>query len=88
MREYWLQTKEQGRARFIRREVLGGLSFWSILVPAVQVFAHYGHPSMRSIIIGSLIMLPIFLLGGYLTGRWRWSDFEKKYPKDSLPPWE
>jgi hypothetical protein len=34
------------------------------------------------------IMLAIFLLGGYLTGRWRWTDFEKKYPENSLPPWK
>jgi hypothetical protein len=27
------------------------------------------------------IMLPIFLLGAYLTGLWKWKDLEKKYPE-------
>jgi len=27
------------------------------------------------------ILLPVCLLGGYLTGRWKWQDFEKKNPQ-------
>jgi hypothetical protein len=28
-----------------------------------------------------LIMLPIFLLGGYLAGSWKWKDLEKRFPE-------
>jgi len=34
------------------------------------------------------ILLPIFLLGAYLTAHWQWQDLQKKYPEDRLPPWE
>jgi hypothetical protein len=61
--------------------------FWLIVLPAVEVFAVHVS-SLRLIVSSGLIMLPVFLLGGYLTGRWRWDDFEKKYPNASLPPWE
>ena len=44
--------------------------------------------SFRESVVPSLFMLPIFLLGGYLTAVWQWQDFEKKYPEDKLPPWE
>ena len=44
--------------------------------------------SVKTDFLISLIMLPIFLLGGYLTAHWQWQDLQKKYPEDSLPPWE
>jgi hypothetical protein len=43
---------------------------------------------VRSALFTGLIILPIFLLGGYLTGSWKLKDLEKKYPENSLPPFE
>jgi hypothetical protein len=34
-----------------------------------------------SVALTALVMLPVFLLGGYLSGNWKWSDLEKKYPE-------
>jgi hypothetical protein len=46
----------------------------------VEVFGNHGHPSSLQFVVIWVIMLPIFLLGGYLTGSWKWKDLEKKYP--------
>jgi hypothetical protein len=87
LRAHWLRTKAQGRTRFIRREVVFSFLFWLTLTPAVEVFA-VRVSSVRLIAFSSLLTLPIFLVGGYLGGRWKWIDLEKKYPEDSLPSWE
>lgn len=44
--------------------------------------------SVKTDLLTSLIVLPIFLLGGYLTAHWQWQDLQEKYPKDRLPPSE
>jgi hypothetical protein len=88
MREYWRRTKQQGKARFIRRQMLASLLFCMILLPASDLFESRPHATVQTTVLIDLIMLPIFLLGGYLEGRWKWTDLEKKYPEDSLPPWE
>jgi hypothetical protein len=90
-REYWLQRKVRGRTRFIWHEgVLPGLLTCCVVVfvvPAFEAFANRSPFSLRSMMSGRLIIfidLPLFaisLLGGYLTGRWRWTDFEKKHPE-------
>jgi len=67
--------------------MLGSLALWLILMPTLEVFAVHVS-SVRLIVFTSFIMHPIFLIGGYLEGRWRWTDLEQKYPEDSLPPWE
>jgi hypothetical protein len=53
---------------------------WLVVLPAVQMLQYHGQLFSSQFIIGWLILLPIFLLGSYLTGNWRWKDFEKKYP--------
>ena len=89
LRAHWLQTKELGKTRFIWRQVLFSLLSWLTLMPALYwLEGHQLYSSVRSEIFAGLIMPPIFLLGGYLEGLWRWTDLEKKYPADSLPPWE
>jgi len=88
-RKYWLQTKAKGKRRFIWREVL--FSLLICLVVVVGVPALEGHTrsfSVQSAILTVAVMLPICLLGGYLTGSWKWKELEKKYPDNSLPPWE
>jgi hypothetical protein len=88
-RKYWLQTKARGKNRFIWREALFSLPIWLVVVVGVPTFTGNPHSfSVRSALFTGLIILPIFLLGGYLTGSWKWKDLEKKYPENSLPPFE
>jgi len=87
IREYWLRTKEQGKSRFIWRQMLASLLLWLLLTPTVEVLAVHVS-SVPLIVFTSLATLPIFLLGGYLEGRWKWTDLKKKYPAETLPPWE
>lgn len=37
--------------------------------------------SLRFVASLAIVTLPVFLLGGYLSAKWKWSDFEKKYPQ-------
>jgi hypothetical protein len=88
IREYWLRSKEQGRPRFILRQMLASVLFWLILMVGLDLLGDRPHTTVQSMVVINLIMLPIFLLGGYLEGRWKWTDLQKKYPDHSLPPWE
>lgn len=73
-RKYWLDAKARGKTRFIWREAIGSILIWLIVLPAVQVFANHGHFFSLQFVVIWFIMLPIFLLGGYLTGSWKWKD--------------
>jgi hypothetical protein len=53
---------------------------WLILMPALALFGDR-HPFSASNVFIDLIMLPIFLLSGYLNGVWRWNEMDKKYPE-------
>jgi len=80
-REYWAQTRAQGKRRFILREVVFNIILW-LGITAVVGFTGLSRPfSVRSVALTAVVMLPVFLLGGYLSGQWKWSDFEKKYPE-------
>lgn len=85
-RKQWLEAKTVGKARFVRRGMLGSLVIGLVILVGLALFdsAH----SFRESVVPSLVMLPIFLLGGYLTALGQWQDFEKKYPENKLPPWE
>jgi len=88
-RKYWLQTKARGKNRFIWREELFSLLIWLAVVVGVPALGDHPHSfPVRSTVLTGLIILPIFLLGGYLTGSWKWKELEKKYPENNLPPWE
>jgi len=80
-RKYWVTAKALGRTRFIWRDAIGTILIWLFVVPAVWVFGNHGQLFSLEFVVIWLIMLPIFLVGGYLTGSWRWKDFEKKYPE-------
>jgi hypothetical protein len=80
-RKYWLYAKARGRTRFILRDAIGSILIWQIVLPAVQVLGNHGHLFSRQFVVIWPFMLPIFLVGGYLTGSWKWKDFEKKYPE-------
>jgi len=87
-RKAWLQSREQGKSRFLWREVLGSVVTWLVVLPAVEFFGDHQHRFSGEFFLIWFVLLPIFLLGGYLSGGWKWKDLEKKYPEDSLPPWE
>ena len=63
-------------------------SFASGLVVLLGLALFDPSHSFRESIVPALVVLPIFLLGGYLTAVWQWQDFEKKYSEDRLPPSE
>jgi len=80
-RKYWLDAKARGKTRFIWREAARSILVWLIVPPAVQVFGHHEYLFSLQFVVIWLIVLPVVLLGGYLTGSWKWKDFEKKYPE-------
>jgi hypothetical protein len=80
-RKHWLDAKACGKTRFIWREEIGSILIWLIVLPAVQVFGNHGRLFSLQFVGIWLIMLPIFLLSGYLTGSWKWKDLERKYPE-------
>jgi len=72
----------KGRTRFIWREALKQmLVSWLLVPPVVYTFGSKGHILSLEFLSIWLILLPVCLLGGYLTGRWKWQDFEKKNPQ-------
>jgi len=80
-RKYWADAKARWKTRFIQREATGSVLIWLIVLPAVQVLGNHGSWLSGQFVAIWLVMLPIFLLEGYLTGSWRWKDPEKKYPE-------
>lgn len=85
-RKQWLEAKAAGKARFVRRGVVGSFANGLVVLLGLALFdpSH----SFRESIVPALVVLPIFLVGGYLTAVWQWQDFEKKYSEDRLPPWK
>ena len=68
---------EGGRKRFIRGRLLGGLVTWvawSVLMFVFKVWLFSWH----EVVSISLILFPLWMLGAYLSGRWRWNDMVKK----------
>lgn len=86
--KYWLETKVAGKSRFVRRGLLGSLVNGIIILLGLAFLSRSSSHSVKTDVLTSLIVLPIFLLGGYLTANWQWQDLEKKYPGDRLPPRE
>jgi len=85
-RKQWAEAKAAGKSSFVRRGMLGSFVIGLVVLVGLALFDR-SH-SFRESVAPSLVVLPIFLLGGYLTALWQWQDFEKKYPEDKLPPWE
>jgi len=88
VREFWQETKEAGKGRFVRRGVLGSLVNGVVILIVLTLRHAYLRTFQTTDLLAYLIVLPIFLLGGYLTAVWQWQDFEKRFPEDRLPPWE
>jgi hypothetical protein len=86
-RKYWLEIKAQGKNRFIWREILGSLLIWLVVLPAMELFGGHQHPFSGQFLLIWFVLLPIFIVEGYLAGGWKWKDLEKKYPENS-PRWE
>ncbi len=87
-RKQWQQARAAGRDRFILRQVLYVLVFGLILMPTLDSFAFKTNPLSAQSLAIDLVLLPVFVLGGYLEGKWGWQDFEKRYSEDRLPPSE
>jgi hypothetical protein len=51
---------------------------WFFVTSGVALFIDK-HPFAPFDIFIYLIMLPIWLVGGYLNGVWRWKELAKKY---------
>jgi len=47
---------------------------WSALMFLFKVYLFSWH----EVVTLSLILLPIWMLGAYLSGRWRWNDLVKR----------
>ena len=86
-REFVLQTRTRAKGRFIRLQILANLLLGLVVVLGATLLEDRIF-SLRSVVLDLLVLLPICLLGAYLTGGWKWKEFEKKYPEDSLPLWE
>jgi len=87
-RQSWLATKAAGKTRFTLRQMLYQVVFGLILMFLFDWFSFKTSLfSLQNIVI-DLVLLPLFPLCGYLKAKWEWSDLEKKYPADSLPPAE
>lgn len=71
-REYYIHLKKGGKARLLKQELLGNLVFWFLLTaflgftesPHLHSLSHY-------FLFPGSVMLPIFLLYGYLNAGWR-----------------
>jgi len=78
-REYWAQTRPQVKRRFILREMIFNITLWPGITVVVGFTDHPRPFSLWSLALTAIVMLPVLLLGGYLSGQWKWSDFDKKY---------
>jgi len=88
-RKNWLETKERGKYRFIRQEMLFSILIWlaaAFIVPATEASRRKLPLLWGQTAVIDLLLLALCLFGGYLTGRWKWTDFEKKYPGDKPAP--
>ncbi len=84
-KEYWLRMRSGGRSRFIWREMVLKFSFpvWLIWTVLMSLFAFKSQPfSAYKIVSVGLFSLPVWLLSGYLTGKWRWKELDEKYSKE------
>ena|SRR5579863_2466339 len=86
--EAWLYTRARGKKRFILGQMLSTGVTVLLTAIAIDWLNRQGTShSVRSTVFSLVILLPIALLGGYLTGNWKWKDLERRFPDDTLPPW-
>lgn len=76
--EHAVRMMARGKDAFIWRQGIFPTLVNGYLVVLVLQFWPERSSLLEALIIAS-IMLPIFLVGGYLKGRWKWEDLEKKY---------
>lgn len=84
-RKVWIRTKARGRRQFILRQMMAVAVIVLVVAFGIDLLDHHGF-SLALILINVLVLLPIALLGGYFEGRWKWKDFEKRFPEDRLSP--
>jgi hypothetical protein len=72
-REWWLRVKAHGKKQFFLHQFLEILFAWLLILIVLSTRDSF----QLAVLLG---LLPILFLWGYLRGRWRWKDLEKKYP--------
>lgn len=80
-REYLRELKVKGKSHLLKQELLSNLVLWFVIMvgtgwvdsPHLKTLAHY-------FLFPGSVMLPIFLLYGYLNAGWRWKDLSRKFP--------
>jgi hypothetical protein len=79
-RKAWIQTKARGKNRFVWGQVLQNVLIVAAVIGGIE-FLNRTHQvfSLTTLLI-DIGVLSISVLGGFLTGNWKWKDFEKKYP--------
>jgi len=80
-KQYWFRVKPAGRKRFIWRDhVIASFLVWLTMALGLDLFRDNAPSfSASKLVFIDLFSLPIFLLGGYLNGGWRWKQLIKKY---------
>ena len=80
-RQHSLQVIAGGRRRFIwRDQVPQSLIVGLVVTLGLALLGDSAHPfSMQRLVLIGSVTVPLFMLGGYLTGKWRWTELEKKY---------
>jgi hypothetical protein len=79
-REVWFRAKARGKSRFIlKRGILPTFVIGLVVLAVVERFGDRRSPFSLDSAVIDLIMLPVFLIGGYLEGKWKWKDLQKKY---------
>ena len=75
--EYAQQAIANGRARFIRRELVGQLVMFVALMIGLYALDAL-HREARNTFFAVAILLPVWILGGYLQAIWKWKDILRK----------
>ena len=79
-RQFWVRAKTGGRKLFIRRRLLRAFVAWLAWLLLMFLFKVYLF-SAREVLVVGLTCLPLWMLGAYFSGRWRWKVLDKKYPE-------
>ena len=68
-----MRVRAHGKKRFVIQQCLEILFAWLLMLAVFSIRDRFH-------LVIWLSLLPVLFLWGYLRGRWRWKDLEKKYP--------
>lgn len=80
-REYWCNARAKGKKRFIWRRgiLLGGLPMFAIFTPLILYDAPTQRVSLSEAVPWIIFSLFVWMIGGYLYGRFVWKIMESRY---------